>query len=114
VSALGVEEQRVNVIIYFADPAAARPLGDAYRVEVRIVVWQSDSVLKVPVGALFRHGDGWAVFVLDGDRTERRTVAIDQRNGVEAAISGLSEGDRVILHPPDTLAEGDRVVERIH
>ena len=65
VSALGVEEQRVNVIVDFADDRARRGLGDGYRVEVRIVIWRDDAVLKVPVGSLFRRGDGWAVFVVE-------------------------------------------------
>ena len=64
VSALGVEEQRVNVIIDFVDPAHGRALGDGYRVEVRIVIWRADEVTTVPVGSLFRRGDGWAVFVV--------------------------------------------------
>ena len=66
VSALGVEEQRVNVLIDFVDPPSAiKTLGDAYRVEVRVVTWQADSVVKAPVGALFRRGEGWAVFLVD-------------------------------------------------
>ena len=79
ISALGVEEQRVNVIIDFADPATARKaLGDAYRVEVRIVVWEEADVLKVPVGSLFRRGDDWAVFLIDGGRA--RTAARGARS----------------------------------
>jgi HlyD family secretion protein len=112
VSALGVEEQRVNVIIDFADPAAATALGDAYRVEVRIVVWQGADALKVPVGALFRHGAGWAVFVIDGDRARRTEVTVDHRNSAEAEVGGLQAGDRIVLHPPDTLEDGARVEER--
>jgi HlyD family secretion protein len=112
ISALGVEEQRVNVIIDFADPAAAGRLGDAFRVEVRIVVWQGDNVLKVPVGALFRHAAGWATFAVDGNRARRRAVAIGHRNDLDAEISGLSEGDQIILHPPDTLEDGSRVTTR--
>ena len=68
ISALGVEEQRVNVIIDLADAAAARALGDGYRVEVRIVMWRAERVLKVPVGSLFRRGEGWAVFMVDDGR----------------------------------------------
>ena len=71
ISALGVEEQRVNVIVDFVDSAgAAKALGDNYRVEVRIVVWRSDDVLKVPAGALFRRGDSWAVFVVEDGRAQ--------------------------------------------
>ncbi|HEX6324204.1 MAG TPA: efflux RND transporter periplasmic adaptor subunit [Vicinamibacterales bacterium] len=114
VSALGVEEQRVNVVIDFLDPAgAARVLGDGYRVEARVVVWQADMALKVPVGALFRQGDDWAVFVMDGGRAQARTVQVGQRNNEEAQIlDGLAEGATLILHPPDTLTEGTRVRAR--
>jgi HlyD family secretion protein len=112
VSALGVEEQRVNVIIDFADAGAAAGLGDGYRVEVRIVVWRGDSVLKLPLGALFRYGDGWAVFAVDGERARRRPVTVGHRNSIEAEVEGLAEGQRVVLHPPDTLEDGARIVER--
>ena len=114
VSALGVEEQRVNVVIDFDDPArAARKLGDGYRAEVRIVVWQADDVLGVPVGSLFRSGDSWAVFVADGGRARLRTIAIGQRNNeVAEVVGGLRETERVVLHPPDTLVDGARVRER--
>jgi HlyD family secretion protein len=114
VSALGVEEQRVNVIIDFVDlEAAARSLGDSYRVEVRIVVWESDDVLKVPVGVLFRRGADWAVFRIDEGRARTEAVTIGQRNATDAQVTqGLEEGARVVLHPPDTLRDGVRVVER--
>ena len=114
VSALGVEEQRVNVIIDFLDPAAAaRALGDGYRVDVRVVVWQADAALKVPVGALFRRGSDWAVFVIDGGRAALRSVEVGQRNNDDAQIlAGVEAGDLVVLHPPDTLTEGDRVRAR--
>ena len=113
VSALGVEEQRVNVIIDFVDhAAAAKALGDAYRVEVRIVTWETPAALKVPVGSLFRRGDGWAVFVIEDDRAHIKPVTVEQRNSTEAQVGGLSEGQRLVLHPPDTLDEGARIVER--
>jgi HlyD family secretion protein len=114
VSALGVEEQRVNVIIDFEDPAgAARALGDAYRVEVRVVVWHQDSVLRVPIGSLFRRGNRWAVFVLEGGRARLRTVDVGQRDGTHAQVlSGLRRGEQVMLYPPDTLADGSRVTPR--
>lgn len=114
VSALGVEERRVNVVIDFSNPAAAaRALGDGYRVEVRIVVWQADDVVKVPVGTLFRSGNGWAVFVVSGGRAARRAVEVGHRNDEEAEIAGgLTAGDALVLHPPDTLADGDRVEAR--
>jgi HlyD family secretion protein len=114
VSALGVEEQRVNIIVDFADPAAAaRRLGDAYRVEVRVVTWQDDAVLKVPVGALFRSGDRWAVFVVDAGRARLQEVRLGQQNQLEGQVlDGLTEGQTIVLHPPDTLTDGTRVTER--
>jgi HlyD family secretion protein len=114
VSALGVEEQRVNVIIDFDDPATAgKRLGDAYRVEVRVVVWREDNVVKVPVGALFRRGDAWASFLVNGDRAALEAVMLGQRNATEAQVTkGLSAGQTVVLHPPDTLMDGARVKTR--
>ena len=114
VSALGVEEQRVNVVIDFADSAGgARQLGDGYRVEVRIVVWEEDDVVKVPVGSLFRSGDGWAAFVVDEGVARLQPVQLGQRNDTEGQIlEGLSPGQNVVLHPPDTLTDGMRVTVR--
>jgi HlyD family secretion protein len=114
VSALGVEEQRVNVIIDFADTGAAvKSLGDGYRVEVRVVQWQADNVVTAPVGALFRRGDGWAVFAVDGDTARLREVELGHRNNeVGEIVKGLQPGERVVLHPPDTLMDGARIRER--
>jgi HlyD family secretion protein len=114
VSALGVEEQRVNVIIELEDPASvARKLGDGYRVEVRVIVWREDNVLKVPTGSLFRRADEWAVFVVEEGRARLRLIKLGQRNQTEGQIiSGLSAGQVVVLHPPDTLTDGMRVVVR--
>ena len=114
ISALGVEEQRVNVIIDFAGPpTASQALGDAYRVEVRIVVWEEPDVLKVPVGSLFRRGDSWAVFTIESGRARTQLVEIGQRNSTEAQLtSGLDAGQPVVLHPPDTLRDGVRIIER--
>lgn len=113
VSALGVEEQRVNVIIDFEDPAAAARLGDGYRVEVQVIVWQEDDVTKVPVGALFRHEGEWAVFVLNDGRAHVRRVTLGQRNDTEAQVlEGLSPDELVVLHPPDTLSDGVRAQPR--
>jgi HlyD family secretion protein len=110
VSALGVEEQRVNVIVDFADPSDAVRLGDGYRVEVRIVLWKDDNVIKVPVGALFRQGEGWAVFVVEEGRVRRQTVQLGQRNeNVGQITGGLEAGATIVLHPPDTLMDGARV-----
>jgi HlyD family secretion protein len=113
VSALGVEEQRVNVIVDFTDPREAARLGDGYRVEVRVVLWKEDDVLKVPVGALFRQGEGWAVFLVEQGRVQRQTVELGQRNENDGQIlSGLEAGATVVLHPPDTLTDGTRVTIR--
>jgi HlyD family secretion protein len=113
VSALGVEEQRVNVIVDFLEPSEAVRLGDGYRVEVRVVLWREEDVLKVPVGSLFRDGDGWAVFVVDEGRVRRQRVQLGQRNENEGQITeGLEAGAAIVLHPPDTLADGMRVTIR--
>jgi HlyD family secretion protein len=110
VSALGVEDQRVNVLIDFENPSAATRLGDAFRVEVRVIVWHEENVVKAPVGALFRRGNDWAAFVIDGERVRLTTTEIGQRNDQEAQIiKGLSAGQTVVLHPPDTLTDGARV-----
>jgi HlyD family secretion protein len=114
VSALGVEEQRVNVIVDLDDAAEAwRALGDGYRVEVRIVVWEAKDVVKAPTSSLFRRGDRWAVFVVEDGRARVRTVELGQRNGLEAQVlSGLEAGERVVVHPADTLEDGGRVAPR--
>lgn len=114
VSALGVEEQRVNVRIDFVDPeAAAKALGDGYRVEVRIVVWEEPDVLQVPIGSLFRRGDEWAVFAIDQNRVHTQMVGIGQRNATEAQIvEGLTAGQAIVLHPPDVLVDGTKIVPR--
>jgi HlyD family secretion protein len=114
VSALGVEEQRVYVIVDFVDPPEKRPtLGDAYRVEARIIVWESDDALKVPAGSLFRRGEEMAVYVMSNGRAEERRVKIGQRNDTEAeVIEGLSEGERVVLYPGDRVTSGVRIKPR--
>ncbi len=113
-SALGVEEQRVNVVIDFEDPAQAwRSLGDAYRVEVRIVIWQADYVLKLPTSSLFRHGAEWAVFTVAGGRARLQTLDLGRRNGREAQVlSGLEAGEQVVVHPSNSLEDGSRVTRR--
>ncbi|HXE79525.1 MAG TPA: efflux RND transporter periplasmic adaptor subunit [Vicinamibacterales bacterium] len=114
ISALGVEEQRVNVIIDFDDPAeAAKYLGDNYRVEVRIVIWEAEDVLKVPVSSLFRAGGGWAVYRVEDDTAYRRPVEIGRQNTLEAQVtSGLAEGDRIVVYPSDDVADGVAIRER--
>jgi HlyD family secretion protein len=113
VSALGVEEQRVNVIIDFDRSGAPTQLGDGYRVEVRVVVSEVKDAITVPLGALFRRGEGWAVFIIEGEQARLRSVQTGERNDLEAQIvSGLAEGEMVVLHPPDTLADGMRIAIR--
>ncbi len=114
VSALGVEEQRVNVVADFVDPPAKRPtLGDAYRVVVRIVVWEAEWVLKVPAGALFRRGGEWAVFAVRDGRAVVMAVKIGHSNGIETEVlDGLTEGDLVVSHPSDRVKPGVRVTGR--
>jgi HlyD family secretion protein len=114
VSALGVEEQRVNVVLDFVDPGeACALLGDAYRVEVRIVIWEAPRVLKVPTSALFRNGERWAVYVASGGRARRTLVELGRQTGREAeVISGLSDGTRVIVHPGDLIEDGVRIEEQ--
>lgn len=108
ISALGVEEQRVNVVLDLTDPAGAwAALGDGYRVEARIVTWEAADVLKVPTGALIRAGDQWAVYVVKDGRAVRALTTLGHQNGQEAEVSaGIEEGATVILHPGDTIADG--------
>ncbi len=114
VSSLGVEEQRVNVIAEItAMPEEARKMGDGYRVDAKFVIWKGKSVLKVPVSALFRHGDGWAVFVVKNGRARRRALKVGHMNGLFAeVISGLKEGETVIAHPDDDIDDGVRMREK--
>ncbi|MFQ5328566.1 MAG: efflux RND transporter periplasmic adaptor subunit [Thermodesulfobacteriota bacterium] len=111
VSALGVEEQRVLVITDITSPPEQwAGLGDGYRVEALFTLWEGDNILQVPASALFRYGDGWALFVVDGKRARRKVVEIGHRNGLTAEIvSGLTEGESVITHPDEAMEDGSRV-----
>ncbi|MFM1850684.1 MAG: hypothetical protein RIS54_368 [Verrucomicrobiota bacterium] len=111
ISSLGVEEQRVYVIVDLLDPPAARTsLGDSYRVEAAIVTWSEPSVLKAPAGAFFQRGTQWQTFVLKGGQAQLREVEVGHGNGLETeVIAGLSEGDRVVVYPGDRMADGVRV-----
>lgn len=114
ISALGIEEQRVNVIIDFVSPQSEwQNLGHGYRVETRVVVQDQRGVLKIPVSALFRSGDNWAVFV-DNDGTARlKEIALGRRNTLEAEVTdGLSQDETVILHPSDAIIDGVSVEQR--
>ena len=114
VSALGIEEQRVNVIIDFADPPEDwQRLGHGYRVEVRVVLWEHDAVLKLPLTALFRQGAVWTTFVETDGRAALRPVVLGQRTDLEAQVlEGLEEGERVVLYPSDRVVEGVRLEAR--
>ena len=114
VSALGVEEQRVNVVIDLDEPIERfRALGDGYRVEARIIIWQRDDVLQVPASAVFRHGEGWAVFKRDQGHAKLTPVKIGRRNAQQVQIvEGVSAQEQVIVHPSDRVLDGVEVVTR--
>jgi HlyD family secretion protein len=114
VSALGVEEQRVRIISDLSDPPQQyQPLGDAFRLDGRIIVWDDPDALIVPTSALFRQGLQWQVFVVMDGRAQARDVAIGQMNGLAAQVlDGLSDGERVIVHPSDQVSDDRRVRSR--
>lgn len=114
ISALGVEEQRVNVVIDLDEPRERwAALGDGYRVEARIVVWEEPVVLRVPASSVFRSGEGWAVYRVEGPVARLRSVRVGKRNGLDVQVlSGLSANDRVIAHPSDRVVDGADVVAR--
>ncbi|PCI32922.1 MAG: efflux transporter periplasmic adaptor subunit [Alphaproteobacteria bacterium] len=114
ISALGVEEQRVNVILDFIDPLERwQSLGNAFRVEASIIVDRAENVLYVPVSALFRHNEQWSAFVVREGRAEIQLVTVGRRNDREAEIlKGLSQHDRVVIHPGNNVMDGTRIVER--
>ncbi len=111
VSALGIEEQRTNVIADFIDPPDG--LGDGYRVDVRVVLWENANVLKAPASALFRVRGRWSVFTVDEGRTRLHSVEVGHRNAAEAEIlNGVERGAVVVVHPPNDLKENTRVAVR--
>lgn len=116
VSALGIEEQRVRVTIDFVDgPESWSTLGHDYRVTVHVTVWHADNAVTVPVGALFRKGDSWAVFVVKERRAQTALIQIGHRNSrVAEVISGLSVGDRLVVHPSDRIGDGVKIAERMN
>jgi HlyD family secretion protein len=113
-SALGVDEQRVNVVIALTDPPESwAALGDGYRVEARLVLWKGDDVLTVPHGAVFRHGAGWAAFRVEDGVARLGPVTIGHRGDTEVEItSGLSPSSVVAVHPGDRVKDGVRVEAR--
>lgn len=108
VSALGIEEQRVTALLALdGDPAARAGLGDGYSVTARLAVWEGKGLLAVPVGALFRSGEDWAVFRIEDGRARLAPIEIGERNADWAELrGGLEEGDVVILHPSDLVTDG--------
>jgi len=113
VSALGVEEQRVDVIIDIVEPVEQRPrLGDGFALDVEVVVWRREQALVLPLSALFRDEQGWSCYVIEGGLAMPRRLEIGQRNDFEVEVlGGVSEGEEVILHPGDRVREGTMVVE---
>lgn len=111
ISTLGVEEQRVNIIVDLVDPPQEREeLADGFRVEARIVIDEAKDVLKIPTSALFRVGERWAVFRAENGVAREIIVEVGLQNGLEAEIrSGLTEGDRVVMHPGDNVDDGTAI-----
>lgn len=114
ISALGIEEQRVNVIIDFEEPEGEiRRLGHGFQIDATIVLWQDDDALRVPIGAIFRSGEAWHVYVVSGRRAVEREIEIGQINDdIAEVLGGLEEGDRVIVNPSSSVADGQRISER--
>ena len=114
VSALGVEEQRVNVVVEFVDPPSDRQmLGDGFRVEVRVVMSERSGVLAVPTASVFRVEGRWTVFAVVNDELVQREVQVGEQNEeVSEVLGGLQEGDRVVVYPGESLVTGARVVTR--
>jgi HlyD family secretion protein len=114
ISALGIEEQRVDAVFEIETPPGDRPgLGHGFAVFLRIVEWESDAALQVPLGALFRRDVDWAVFVVEGDVARERIVTLGQRGARQAEIlDGLTEGDMIVTHPSDAVTDGVTIVDR--
>ena len=111
ISALGVEEQRVNTILDLDVPETS--LGDGYRVEASIEVWRGHDVLRVPASAVFKQGDGNAVFLVTDGVVQRRSIEISRSNGLLIEVlAGLEEGDVVVAYPSDAIRQGVEVVAR--
>ncbi len=114
VSALGIDEQRVKVILALTDPAEQwSQLGHGFRVITRIALWREEGVLTIPVGGLFRNGEDWATYVLRDGRARLQKIALGERNeNFAQVLGGLHPGDQVILHPSDLVADGVSVASR--
>jgi HlyD family secretion protein len=114
ISALGVEEQRVNVVLDFDSPLdVIRTIGDGYRVQGEIVVFRAEDAVRVPLGALFRADGGWAVFVIEAEAARQRPVKIARRGTADAMVeAGVEAGETVVVYPSDALRDGARVTLR--
>jgi HlyD family secretion protein len=114
ISALGIEEQRVNVVIdVISQTEQWQSVGDGYHVDARIVIFEAAAVVQVPVGALFRDGGTWAVFTVSGGQARKRTIQVGRRGGVTALLEkGIEPGEYVIVYPSDTVQDGVRVAVR--
>ena len=114
VSSLGVEEQRVLVIVEITSPPEKwQVLGDGYRMEAHFIIWEGKNILQIPASALFRLGNQWAVFVEENGKARRRVVEVGQRNGLAAEIiSGLKESEKVVAYPDDSIGEGTKIRQR--
>ncbi|MBK7926298.1 MAG: HlyD family efflux transporter periplasmic adaptor subunit [Bryobacterales bacterium] len=112
ISALGVEEQRVRVIADITSPEQEwQRLGHGYRVEAVFILWRGEQVLQVPASALFRTGEQWNVYAIEGGLAKKRAVTLGHRNGLAAeVVSGVKEGERVIPHPDESVVDGKMVV----
>jgi HlyD family secretion protein len=112
VSALGLEEQRVHVVLDLAEPPPPG-LGHDYRVDASVVVWEGQNVLRVPSTALFRTGDRWAVFRVEDSRARQAIVDLGATDGTSTVVvAGLRDGDEVITQPSDAIEDGTRVSRR--
>jgi len=111
ISALGVEEQRVLVIVDITSPAQIwKRLGDGYRLEACFILWESHDILQIPSSALFRYKEGWAVFMAKKKKARQRVVQAGKSNGLATQIiDGLAEGDTVITHPDDAIKDGGSI-----
>ena len=114
ISALGIEEQRVNVVLDIVSPREHwASLGHGYQVDVRVVLWEDQNVLKVPLTALFRVGADWALFVREDGKAVRRIVEIGNRTAREAqVISGLASGEHIVVYPGEGIDDGVRIRSR--
>ncbi|HSQ78251.1 MAG TPA: HlyD family efflux transporter periplasmic adaptor subunit [Nitrospirota bacterium] len=114
ISSLGVEEQRVLVIVDFTSPVEVwEGLGDAYRLDTSFIIWEGKDVLQAPASALFRKGEDWALFTIENKRAHLRTIEVGHRNGLAAEIlAGLKEGEMIVAHPDDQVKDGARVKVR--